>query len=90
MDFYCYFRVKKSIMKPGFMWKKVEKRGIQMKDKMVWFLSKDELGKMQRFANKEDYTTFRFCGILVIVFQMVMFLFKPIEGRSSTHSDVVQ
>ena len=57
-----------------------------MKDKMVWFLSKDELGKMQRFANKEDYTTFRFCGILVIVFQMVMFLFKTIEGRSSTHS----
>ena len=57
-----------------------------MKDKMVWFLSEDELGKMQRFANKEDYTTFRFCGILVIVFQMVMFLFKTIEGRSSTHS----
>lgn len=57
-----------------------------MTNKMVWFLDRDELRKMQIFANKGDYITFRFCGILVISFQIVMFLFKTISDPSSMRS----
>lgn len=57
-----------------------------MDDKMVWFLSKEELGKMQRFANMGDYITFRFCGVLIIVFQIIMFLFKTIDNTNSINS----
>lgn len=57
-----------------------------MTHKMVWFLSKDELRKMQRFASREDYITFRFCGILVIAFQIIMILYKTISDASSMRS----
>ena len=57
-----------------------------MSDKMVWFLSKDELRKMQRFASGEDYITFRFCGILIMAFQIVMFLYKTLENAGTTRS----
>lgn len=57
-----------------------------MSDKMVWFLSKDELRKMQRFASREDYITFRFCGILIMAFQIVMFLYKTLENAGTTRS----
>ena len=57
-----------------------------MTDKMVWFLSKDELRKMQYFAHKADFISLRFCGALVVVFQTMMFLFKTICDGDSTHS----
>lgn len=57
-----------------------------MDDKMVWFLSKEELEKMQRFANMGDYSTFRLCGILIIVSQIIMFLFRTIENSNSMSS----
>ena len=79
------FFFEKSIMKSDFTCGKDEKRGAEMTEKMIWFLTKDELKKMQHFAIREDFMTLRFCGILIIAFQMIMFLFKTISGTSSTN-----
>lgn len=54
-----------------------------MADKMVWFLNKEELKKMQHFAINGDFSTFRFSGILVIVFQLMMLLLITINRVKS-------
>lgn len=55
-------------------------------EKMIWFLRKDELRKMQHFANREDYITLRFGGILIIACQVIMFLGKTIYDTDSNYS----